>query len=103
MYAVVATGGKQEKVFVGDVVRVEKLDLPVGDVVELTDVRMLVKDDGIVTAAKDLATAKVVCEVVGQDRGKKVVIYKRKRKNNYSRKRGHRQFHTALKINDIVA
>ena len=103
MYAVVAAGGKQEKVFVGDVVRVEKLDLPVGDIVELTDVRLLVKDDAILTAPKDLAMAKVVCEVVGQGRDKKVTVYKRKRKNNYSRKRGHRQHYTALKINEIVA
>ena len=103
MYAVVATGGKQEKVFVGDVVHVEKLDAPVGDIIELTDVRLLVKDDAILTAPKDLATAKVVCEVVGQERSRRVVVYKRKRKNNYARTRGHRQLYTALKVSEIIA
>jgi large subunit ribosomal protein L21 len=102
MYAVVETGGKQEKVFVGDVFRTEKVDAPVGDVVELTGVRLLVKDDAIIAAPSDLANAKVICEVVGQDRAKKVVVFKRKRKNNYMRKMGHRQFYTSLRVNEIV-
>ena len=102
MYAVVETGGKQEKVFIGDVFRTEKLDAPIGDIVELTGVRLLVKDDAILTAPADLANAKVVCEVVGQGRDKKVVVFKRKRKNNYMRKNGHRQLFTSLKVNEIV-
>lgn len=102
MYAVVETGGKQEKVFVGDVFRTELLDAPVGEIVELTGVRLLVKDDAILTSPADLANAKVVCEIVGQDRSKKITVFKRKRKNNYMRKNGHRQFYTSLKVNEIV-
>jgi large subunit ribosomal protein L21 len=102
MYAVVATSGRQEKVFVGDIVRVEKIEALIGEIVELKDVRLLVKDDGIVADPATLVGAKVVCQVTGQGRGKKIRVFKRKRKNNYARTRGHRQFYTELKINDIV-
>lgn len=102
MYAVVAAGGKQEKVFVGDVIRVEKVTAGIGDTVELGPVSLLVKDDAIVAAPDALAKAKVVCHVVGQDRAKKVRVYKRKRKKNYARTYGHRQCFTELKVSEIV-
>ena len=102
MYAVVAAGGKQEKVFVGDVIRVEKVSANVGDTVELGPVSLLVNDDAIVAAPDALAKAKVVCHVVGQDRAKKIRVYKRKRKKNYARTYGHRQCFTELKVSEIV-
>lgn len=102
MYAVVATGGKQEKVFVGDVIRIEKVEAVVGDKVELAPVCLLVKDDGIVAAPGALSSAKVVCHVVGQGRARKVRVYKRKRKKNYARTYGHRQCFTELKVSEIV-
>ena len=103
MYAVVETGGKQVKVSAGDVVRVEKLDAPVGDTIELTDVRLLAGDDGVVVDPKALESAKVVCLVQDQDRLKKIKVFKYKRRKGYRRTQGHRQHFTALKVTDIVA
>jgi len=102
MYAIVKTGGKQYRVLEGDVFRVEKIDAPVGDQVELTDVSMLVTDDGVVVGSDKLSDAKVVCQIVGAGRGRKVVVFKKKRKKNYTRTRGHRQAYTMLKVAQIV-
>ncbi|MBM3288892.1 MAG: 50S ribosomal protein L21, partial [Candidatus Hydrogenedentes bacterium] len=79
MYAVVTTGGKQVKVAKGDRVRVEKIEAPVGDRIELGNVRLVAKDDGIVVDPKQLEGAKIVCEVTAQDKAKKVLVYKKKR------------------------
>jgi len=103
MYAVVNTGGKQVKVAQGDVVRVEKIEALVGDTVELDKVSLLAKDDGIVVDAKALAKAKVVCEVLAQDRAKKVRIYKKRRRKGYARQAGHRQSYTELRVREISA
>ena len=103
MYAVVKTGGKQHKVSQGDVLRVERLDAPVGDTVELTDIALISKDDGLVVDPKALESAKVVCEVVRQGRAKKIRVFKKKRKNNYTRTYGHRQSYTELRVQNILA
>jgi len=103
MYAVVKTGGKQVKVFEGDIVRVEKIDVPAGDAVELDEVCLLAKDDGIVVLPEALASAKVLCHVVTHGRGKKLRVFKKKRRKNYVRTQGHRQAYTELKIDQIVA
>ena len=71
MYAVVMTGGKQYKVSQGDILRVEKLEVPVGGTIELDQVRLVAKDDGVVVDAQALASAKVVAQVTGQGRRKK--------------------------------
>jgi large subunit ribosomal protein L21 len=101
MYAVVTTGGKQIMVAEGDVVRVEKLDLNVGDSVELDDVQMIGKDDGAVIDPDKLSGAKVVCQVTGQGRRKKIKVFKMKRRTNYHRTQGHRQSYTELKVQEI--
>ncbi len=101
MYAVVATGGKQVKVEQGDRIRVEKLEAKVGDTVELDQVKMLSKDDGVVMDAKGLAKAKVVCKVVAQGRAKKIRVFKFKRRKNYHRTYGHRQPYTELMVEKI--
>ena len=103
MYAVVTTGGKQYKVAQGDVLRVEKLDAGIGETVELDQVGLLVKEDGIVTDPQALSGAKVVAEVVDQDRAKKIRVFKYKRRKNYRRTRGHRQYYTELRIREIQA
>jgi large subunit ribosomal protein L21 len=103
MYAVVRTGGKQIKVAEGDVVRVEKIDAPVGDTVELKDVKLLAKDDAVIVDPSTLASAKVVCEVTAQGRAKKILVFKKKRRKNYQRTRGHRQSYTQLKVRSIQA
>jgi large subunit ribosomal protein L21 len=103
MYAVVATGGKQVKVFEGEVVRVEKLEALAGETVELGPVCLVVKDDGIVVGPDALAGAKVVCHVVGHGRDRKIRVFKRKRKKNYARTQGHRQPYTELEVHQIIA
>jgi large subunit ribosomal protein L21 len=103
MYAVVKTGGKQVRVSEGSRVRVEKIDAPVGDTIELDQVALLAKDDGIVVDPDALSSAKVVCEVVAQDRAKKIRVFKKKRRKNYMRTHGHRQAYTELKVQSIQA
>ena len=83
MYAVVKTGGKQVKVSEGDILRVEKIDAPVGDTIELADIAMLAKDDKIVLEPKKLKKAKVLCEILAQDRAKKIRVFKKKRRQGF--------------------
>ena len=103
MYAVVMTGGKQVKVAQGDILRIEKVDAPVGDTVELGGIRLLAKDDGLVVDPKKLETSKVVCEVTRQARAKKIRVFKKKRRQGYRRTMGHRQHYTEVKVREIVA
>ncbi len=103
MYAVVTTGGKQVRVAEGDRVRVEFIEAPVGDTVELTQVALLAGDDGLVVDPARLESAKVVCQVVRQGRNKKIRVFKKKRRKNYARTIGHRQYFTELKIQTIQA
>ena len=103
MYAVVKTGGKQYKVSEGDRLRVEKLDAPVGDTVELSEIAMLAKEDDIVVDSSALESVKVICEVVRQDRAKKIRVFKKKRRKNYMRTYGHRQSFTELRVEKIQA
>ena len=94
-FAIFQTGGKQYRVKVGDVIKVEKLDAD-GDVTFDT---VLMLDDRIGTPT--IEGAKVVATVVEQKRGDKVLVFKKKRRQNYRRTRGHRQFITVLKIKEI--
>jgi large subunit ribosomal protein L21 len=103
MYAVIMTGGKQYKVAQGDVLRVEKLDVPVGELIDLDQVRLIASDDGVVVAPDALASAKVVAQVTGQGRLKKIRVFKKKRRKNYTRTYGHRQSYTELTVRDIQA
>lgn len=103
MFAVVKTGGKQYKVAQGDVIQVEKLPVEAGKTVELAEVLMLV-DGGKVTMGKPMVTgAKITAEVVKQDRTGKLIIFKKKRRQNYRRKKHQRQEFTVLKITAIKA
>ena len=102
MYAIVSTGGKQYKVAEGDVIDVEKLDAQPGDKVEL-DVLLLADGAGIVAAPEELESAKVVAEVVEQFKGKKVLVFKLKKRKRYHRTQGHRQNLTKLQIVSIPA
>jgi len=94
MFAVVRTGGKQYRVHPGDKIVVEKLDGNAGDRITLGDVLLagnggdLKKTDGLTVAA----------EIVAQAKGEKVTVFKKRRRHNYRRKKGHRQQHTILKI-----
>ncbi|MEW4467693.1 50S ribosomal protein L21 [Parasphingorhabdus sp. JC815] len=97
MFAIVRTGGKQYRVAAGDIIAVEKLAGEAGDSVTLDDV--LLAGDG--SDMKDLKGLTVAAEIVAQEKGEKVIIFKKRRRHNYRRKNGHRQQHTVLKINAI--
>lgn len=97
MFAVIRTGGKQYKVTSGDVIDIEKLEGKEGDKVELNEVLMLDSKIG----APLLSGAKVLGEIVKQFRDDKVIIFKKRRRHNYRRKKGHRQYLTQVKITDI--
>jgi large subunit ribosomal protein L21 len=102
MYAIVATGGKQLKVAVGDVVTVEKLEAPVGESVTF-DVIFLSDEDTIVVDPALLAAAKVSGEVVEHFKGDKAIIFKFKKRKGYKRLKGHRQELTKVRITDVVS
>ena len=103
MYAVIRSGGKQHRVEPGSTLKVEKIDGKVGAKVELKEV-LMVENDGKVTIGDPLVKkAKVKATVLNQDREKKIIVFKMKRKKQYRRKRGHRQPYTELLINDIKA
>ena len=100
MYAIIVTGGKQYKVSEGDEIRVEKLDVEPGKEVTFDNV-IAVSDDKTLKVAGDVSGAKVSATVVEQGRGKKVIVYKYKRKTGYHKKNGHRQPFTLVKIEKI--
>jgi len=100
MYAVVKTGGKQYKVAQGDVLDVEKLDVDPGKKVDL-DVLFLADGDRVVTDANALAKAKVSAKVVEHFKGKKIVVFKFKRRKGYKRTQGHRQNLTRLEVTKV--
>ena len=101
MYAIIATGGKQYKVSEGDVIKVEKLDAEAGNVVTFDQV-IAVKDNEL-KVGEAVANATVTATVMDQGKGKKVIVYKYKRKSGYHKKNGHRQAYTAVKIDKINA
>ena len=101
MYAIIATGGKQYKVSEGDEIRVEKLDAEVGSAVTFDQV--VAVSDGSLKVGADVASATVTGTVVNQGKGKKVIVYKYKRKTGYHKKNGHRQAYTQVKIEKINA
>lgn len=103
MYAVIATGGKQYRVRVGDTLDVEKLAADDDGKVELRPV-LLVHDDGAVTAGRDaLGAATVTASVVDQVKGPKLTVFKYKNKTGYRRKNGHRQRLTRIRVETISA
>jgi len=102
MYAVIKTGGKQYKVAKNDVILVEKLPGEAGAAVELDEVLLVGDDKGQTVGAPLVDGAHVAATVLEQTRGEKIIVFKKKRRQNYRRKAGHRQDLTALRITDIV-
>ncbi|MEO5329854.1 MAG: 50S ribosomal protein L21 [Magnetococcus sp. THC-1_WYH] len=100
MYAIVRTGGKQYRVAVNDILRVELLPGAKGDEVILNDVVMLSDDQGPKTGA-EVTAASVTGRIMQQVRSKKVLVFKKRRRKNYRRHQGHRQDLTELKITAI--
>jgi large subunit ribosomal protein L21 len=102
MYAVIKTGGKQYRVSEGDRIRVEKLPGSVGDALDISEVLML-GGDKVAVGTPLIDGAKVATKIVGQGRGKKVIVFKIKRRKSYRRKAGHRQPYTELQVTGIQA
>ena len=102
MYAVIATGGKQYKVFEGDTIRVEKIPGDLGAPVSLDRVLMLSDGDTVKVGQPTLPGVTVTGHIVEQDKAKKIIVFKFKKRKRYRRKRGHRQHYTALKIDSIL-
>lgn len=102
MYAVIKTGGKQYKVSEGEFLKVEKLDGEVGDSVEFGEV-LMVGGENAVVGAPLVAGASVTAKIAVQGKGKKVLVFKSKKRKGTRKLRGHRQHLTVLKIEKISA
>ena len=102
MYAIISTGGKQYKVAEGDTVRVEKLNAGVGARIRFDHV-LLVGGDEVKVGTPHVDGASVTAEILAQDRAKKVLVFKMKRRKGYRVKTGHRQPFTEVRITGIEA
>jgi large subunit ribosomal protein L21 len=102
VYAIVRSGGQQQKVAVGDVIEIDKVAHEVGDSVTLP-VLMLVDGEKVTAGADALAKATVTAEVVGATKGPKITILKYKNKTGYRKRQGHRQKYTQVKVTGINA
>lgn len=101
MYAVVTTGNRQYRVSPGDRIDVEKLTGAVGDTVALTQVQLVGQGAAVTIGAPVVTGARVEAQIVAQKRGKKIIIFKHRRRKGYRRKQGHRQSLTSLQITGI--
>lgn len=102
MYAVIKTGGKQYRVTEGDHLRIEKLPGDIGATLTFDEV-LMVGGDKVAVGTPVVKGAKVTAEIIAQDRAKKVIVFKFRRRKNYRRKRGHRQPFTEIKITGVSA
>jgi large subunit ribosomal protein L21 len=102
-YAVVRTGGKQYRVTPDAVLTVEKLEAEPGATITFHDVLAIGTEAGLTLGAPTVPGARVTATVVEQSRGDKVIIFKKRRRQNSRRKNGHRQHQTVLKIAEIAA
>ena len=102
MYAIVRSGGQQQKVAVGDVIEIDKVASEVGDSVKLPVV-LLVDGEKVTSDADALGKASVTAEVLGATKGPKIIIQKYKNKTGYKKRQGHRQKYTQVKVTEISA
>lgn len=101
MFAVIETGGKQYRVSEGDVLRVEKLPVSEGEIIEFDKVLAVHDDKEFKVGTPVVEGAKVTAKVLEQGKGKKIIVFKYKPKKNYRRKQGHRQPYTKIQIEKI--
>ena len=103
MYAVIKTGGKQYRVAQDDVLEVEKIDGEAGKAIEFTEVLLVGEGETVKVGKPLLAGAKVTAELVAQTRGPKLIAFKKRRRKNSRRKKGHRQDLSKVRITGISA
>jgi large subunit ribosomal protein L21 len=101
MYAVIKTGGKQYRVAKDDIIEVEKLDTAIGGSVTLDQVLLVGSEGSAKIGTPTVSGASVKATVLNQKKDDKIIVFKKKRRQNYRRKNGHRQNLTVLKITDI--
>lgn len=102
MFAVIKSGGKQYRVAPGQTIRLEKVSGEVGSKVKLSEVLLVDNDGKVQIGAPLIANASIEATVVEHDRAKKILVFKKKRKKQYRRTRGHRQDYTAVRIDKIT-
>ena len=102
MYAVLKTGGKQYRVSENDIIIVEKLSGEAGSTIDLDEILMIGEGSNTTVGTPVIDGARVAAEVLEQKRGKKIIVFKKKRRKNYRRTIGHRQELTVLRITDIL-
>jgi len=100
-YAVIRTGGKQYRVSPGDLLRIERLEGDVGSAVEFAEVLLAAADDAVRIGTPLVSGARVRGTIVAQGRDRKILIFKKKRRKNYRRRRGHRQSITTVRVTEI--
>ncbi len=103
MYAVIRTGGKQYRVQEGDVLSVERLPGDVGSTIAFDDVLLVGEGADVTIGAPTVAGAVVNAEITLQARARKIIVFKFKRRKNYKRKKGHRQYFTRVQVKSISA
>src|SRR6185295_7844706 len=101
MFAVIKTGGKQYRVAAEDKLKVEKVAGEVGEIIQFGEV-LVVGGDSVTLGTPTVAGASVAAEVVSQGRGPKIIAFKKRRRKNSRRKRGHRQEFTLIRITEIL-
>ncbi len=102
-YAIIETGGKQYKVVPGQTIKVDRLPAEEGSMVELERVLLLADGEKVTVGTPTVEGAKVVASALGEEKGKKIIVFKYKPKVRYRKKTGHRQIHTKLAIKEIVS
>ena len=103
MFAVIKTGGKQYRVAADDVLKIEKIAGEVGDMIEIAEVLAHGEGEDVTIGAPLVEGARVTAEIVGQGRARTVIAFKKRRRQNSRRKRGHRQYETTVRIAEILA
>lgn len=103
MYAVIKTGGKQYRVSEGDLLRIEKISGDIGELIEFDDVLLIAGDEQVDIGRPRLKDSRVIGEIVEHGQGRKILIFKSRRRKGYRKKQGHRQQHTVLRIKEIRA
>ncbi len=101
MYAVIKTGGKQHKVSEGDVIAIEKINGGKGDAIVFDQILMVEKDGNVRIGRPVVEGAKVTGEILAQTKGDKLIVFKMKKRKGFSKKNGHRQQLTSMRIKEI--
>lgn len=102
MFAVIKTGGKQYRVNAEDTLTIERVEGDEGTMVEFTEILMVGSDDDVTVGTPMVDGAMVTAEIVEQGRGRKIIAFKKRRRQNSRRKKGHRQYETTVRISEIL-